>query len=87
MSKLLDVVTSVVSSISIILCIIGNSLVCAVIKKNRDMRLVTDKSLNLSLSGFGQYTRQFNERPRQRQTKPRVKDVTVLLRDNNHAAR
>ena len=87
MSKLLDVVTSAVSSISIILCITGNSLVCAVIKKNRDMRLVTDKSLNLSLSNFGQYSRQFNKRPWQRQTKPQVKDVTVLLRDNNYAAR
>ncbi|XP_067050878.1 G-protein coupled receptor 83-like isoform X2 [Acropora muricata] len=38
MSTLLHVITSSVSSISIILCIIGNSLVCAVIKKNRDMR-------------------------------------------------
>ncbi|XP_067050880.1 G-protein coupled receptor 83-like [Acropora muricata] len=42
MSKLLDVVTSAVSSISIILCIIENSLVCAVIKKNRDMRRSID---------------------------------------------
>ena len=49
MSTLLHVITSSVSAISIILCIIGNSLVCAVIKKNRDMRLVTDKSLNLSI--------------------------------------
>ncbi|XP_044168059.1 neuromedin-U receptor 2-like [Acropora millepora] len=38
MSSATEVVTNAVTSILIVLCIIGNSLVCAVVKKNHDMR-------------------------------------------------
>lgn len=39
-SSTLDIVTTAVTSILIALCIIGNSLVCAVVRKNHDMRSV-----------------------------------------------
>ncbi|XP_068696291.1 RYamide receptor-like [Montipora foliosa] len=39
MSNTIDAVTTGVSSILIVICIIGNSLVCAVIRRNRDMRM------------------------------------------------
>ncbi|XP_015770914.1 PREDICTED: pyroglutamylated RFamide peptide receptor-like isoform X2 [Acropora digitifera] len=38
-SSTLDVVTTAVTSILIAFCIIGNSLVCAVVRKNHDMRV------------------------------------------------
>ena len=44
MSSATEVVTNAVTSILVVLCIIGNSLVCAVVKKNHDMRLVHDNT-------------------------------------------
>ena len=38
MSDTTGVAVTVVTSILISVCIVGNTLVCAVIKKNRDMR-------------------------------------------------
>ena len=40
MSSTTNVITTAVTSILIVLCIIGNSLVCVVVKKNHDMRSV-----------------------------------------------
>ena len=38
MSESAEIAVTVVTSVLIITSIVGNSLVCAVIKKNRDMR-------------------------------------------------